>query len=294
MRVAAVIVTHGPDLARMGALAAALRPQVDALVIVDNASDATTLDALRTLAGLHAAGIVANTRNLGVGEALNQGIRHARSLAADAVLLMDQDSLPQPQMVAALMNALDAPDIGAAGPVAIDERTGQPAPFIRIGAPFNRKLNPATGVVDCDFLITSGTLVPLAVIDVVGDMDSALFIDNVDLDWSFRARARGFRLRGVADARMVHRIGDRLQPRPGGKAIIHGPTRLYYIMRNRLLMYRRPATPVRWIAQDLPRLVLKFLGFSLVVAPRRINARAMLEGLFDGARGRSGPRPNLD
>jgi len=293
MHVAAVIVTHQPDPTRVASLMQALQPQVKAMAVIDNASVPGLVDSLRALTTVHGAHLETNAVNLGVGAALNLGIDWARRQGADAVLLMDQDSVPEPGMVAALAAAIDARGIAAAGPVAIDERTGQPAPFICIGVPFNRKLHAAPGAtVDCDFLITSGALVPLAVLDEVGVMDASLFIDNVDLDWSFRARARGLRLLGVADARMRHRIGDRLQRRPGGRAFVHGPVRLYYIMRNRLLMYRRPTTPRRWIAQDLPRLVLKFLGFSLVVAPRRANAQAMLEGLVDGLRNRSGPRPN--
>ena len=63
-------------------------------------------------------------------------------------------------------------------------------------------------------------------------------------------------------------------------------------MRNRVLLYRRPGTPWRWIAQDVPRAVLKFLGFSLVVAPRGANLRAMCRGLRDGLAGREGPDPD--
>jgi rhamnosyltransferase len=46
-----------------------------------------------------------------------------------------------------------------------------------------------------------------------------------------------------------------------------------------------------WIAQDLPRVLAKFLIFAVLVAPRRRNVRYMLRGLVDGLRGRSGPCP---
>lgn len=290
---AAVIVTYRPDIVALRALVAALAPQVDRLWLVDNAS--AGIDSIRELAADCGAIVIANTKNLGVGAALNQGCAAARADGCDHVLLMDQDSLPASDMVARLHAALRAGGerLAAAGPAHVDARSGRAAPFVRIGFPLNHKLQPAPGKsVDCDFLITSGCLIPLRMIDAIGDMDAGLFIDNVDLEWCFRAKAHGFGLAGVADARMDHRIGDRLHWRPGGQAIVHGPMRLYTIMRNRVLLYRREATPWYWIAQDIPRAILKFLGFSLAVAPRLANLRAMSRGVRDGLAGREGPDPH--
>ena len=289
---AAIVVTYRPDIATLQALVDALIPQVDRLWLVDNAS--ANVESIRALAATRGIDVIANTTNLGIGAALNQGIAAARTNGHDRVLLMDQDSLPAGDMVARLHDASrnGGERLAAVGPAHVDARTDNVAPFVRIGFPFNHKLRPAPGeVVDCDFLITSGCLIPLHAIAAIGDMDAGLFIDNVDLEWCFRAKARGYRLAGVADARMAHRIGDRLHWRPGGRAIVHGPPRLYTIMRNRVLLYRRPGTPWRWVAQDIPRAILKFVGFSLVVAPRVANLRAMCRGLRDGLAGREGPDP---
>lgn len=292
--IAAIVVTYRPDIAALRMLVDALHPQVDRLWLVDNAS--ANVESIRALAAARGIDVMANDRNRGIGAALNQGIALARAAGFHHVLLMDQDSLPAGDMVARLHEALMSAGekIAAVGPVHVDARSGNAAPFVRIGFPFNRKSHSAPGeAVDCDFLITSGCLIPMRAIDAIGDMDAGLFIDNVDLEWCFRAKAHGYRLAGVADARMTHRIGDRLHWRPGGAAIVHGPSRLYTIMRNRVLLYRRPGTPGRWIAQDIPRAVLKFLGFSLVVAPRGANIRAMLRGLRDGLAGREGPDPDV-
>ncbi|MET0479833.1 MAG: hypothetical protein ABWZ69_00600 [Mycetocola sp.] len=89
---------------------------------------------------------------------------------------------------------------------------------------------------------------------------------------------------------MAHQIGEHVDLPLLGKQTVHSPTRLYYIMRNRVLLYRRRETPAVWIAQDIPRLVLKFLKMALFVSPRLTYVRAMLSGLADAARGRSGRR----
>lgn len=295
--VTAVIVTFRPDLSALHAQLARLRPQVAQAVIVDNASGTEVAADLQALAHTFKARLLRNRSNLGIAAALNQGIAAARALGATHVLLMDQDSMPAADMVEKLLAALarlqSQETVAAVGPVAEDLRTGEAAPFVRVGFPLNHKIPAVPGeCVYCDFLITSGSLVPLAALDVIGGMDEALFIDNVDMEWSFRARRAGYALHGVGDARMGHRIGDGIRRMALGASFVHSPLRLYYMMRNRVLLYRRRATPFVWIAQDIPRALLKLLRFSLLVAPRGRNARAMLAGLRDGILGRTGPKPH--
>ncbi len=293
----AVIVSYRPDIASLQAQLARLQSQVAGILIIDNASDEATRQHLRELAKRFSADLIENPKNLGVAAALNQGIDHARRHGATHVLLMDQDSMPAVDMVAALhagIARVSAQErVGAVGPVAVDLRNDAPAPFVRIGFPLNQKISAAPGQdIRCDFLITSGSLVPLDVINAVGGMDEGLFIDNVDLEWSFRTASAGYALHGVGDARMGHRIGDELRRMPLGASFVHSPVRLYYMMRNRILLYRRAATPGVWIAQDVPRAVLKLLRFSLLVSPRRANAQAMLAGIRDGLLGRTGAKPD--
>lgn len=297
--IAAVIVTYHPDPDLLARVLASVCGQVQAVVVVDNGSAEPALPALVDRFAARAGVLLANPDNRGIAAAINQGIAHARGLGCSHVLILDQDSTVEPGMVDGLLAAAQAASttgvpLAAVGPGFVDRRTGEVAPFVRIGWLRNRKLWPAPGqTVDCDFLISSGSLVSLSALDRIGPMDESLFIDNVDLEWSFRARAAGYRLLGVADARMGHAIGDRVLsvPLPGaGLAIsLHGPVRLYYMTRNRLVLYRRPTTPLRWISQDIPRNVAKCLGMSLLVAPRWRNFRAMCLGVADALRGRLGP-----
>lgn len=294
--VCAVVVTYKPDVSRLLACIDAVRGQVDGLLVFDNATEDPEFDGFAD--GLQDGLVVRSPTNIGLAAAINRGIEHARQGGFAHVLVLDQDSIPAADMVATLRHALDelgdSERIAAVGPQFIDTRTGVPAPFVRIGFPFNRKLHGAPGRrIGCDFLISSGSLIPLRVLDQVGGMDESLFIDNVDLEWSFRARRHGCRLYGVCDAKMGHSIGDSVRPSrwTRGGRFVHGPVRLYYMMRNRVLLYRRKETPRLWIAQDFPRLFGKLARMSLLVAPRGRNLRAMCRGLWDGVRGRSGPMP---
>ena len=298
--VMAVVVTYRPDLDLLAQVLDSVCPQVDHVLVFDNASPDPGLGQLLAQPRWSNLGVIYSASNLGVASAINQAAAHARANGYEHLLVLDQDSLLAADMVAHLRQALSSPDAGAArpiaavGPVFVDRRTGEVAPFVRIGPLLNRKLAVAPGgQVECDFLISSGSLLPLSVLDSVGGMDESLFIDNVDLEWSFRARHQGYRLLGVGNARMVHAIGDRVYPVTlFGRRLsfsLHGPVRLYYMTRNRLLLYVRPQTPWAWISQDIPRVVLKLAGMSLFVAPRWQNLRAMLHGMADALRGRGGP-----
>jgi rhamnosyltransferase len=297
--VCAVIVSYHPEPAAMLGLIAAVLPQVGAVVLVDNASSGDWQRALAQALSAAGGALLGQPHNLGLAAAQNVGIEWARSGGYRHVLLLDQDSVPGDGMVASLLQALQdlssAGTVAAVGPRFHDLREDRDAPFVRIGFPLNRKLwCEADGqYVACDFLISSGALIPLAMLDRIGPMDAGLFIDNVDLEWGFRARAQGHALYGVCAATMHHRLGDdrRALPFGGGQVVVHGPLRLYYMMRNRLLLYRMPHTPRTWVAQDMPRVLAKLLLFGVLIGPRLRNLRCMLRGLWDGVRGRRGECP---
>ncbi|MEO9079939.1 MAG: glycosyltransferase family 2 protein [Rhodanobacter sp.] len=297
--VCAVVVSYHPDPPAIRALIDAVATQVGAVVLVDNASDGEWHSTLAAIVQAAGGAMLVQSRNIGLAAAQNIGIGWAREHGYRQVLLLDQDSEPGEGMVAALQLALAVlsarGNVAAVGPRFHDLREGRDAPFVHIGFPFNRKLwcDGSTMTIACDFLISSGMLIPLSVLDLVGPMDAGLFIDNVDLEWGFRARAQNYSLHGVCAATMHHRLGDarRTLPFGLGQVVVHGPLRLYYMMRNRVRLYKLPHTPGRWIAQDLPRVLIKLLLFGVLIGPRWRNLRCMLRGLFDGVRGREGEAP---
>jgi rhamnosyltransferase len=294
--VCAVVVSYRPDPGAIRGLIDTVVVQVGAVVLVDNASGGQWQPALGEALSAGGGALLVQPRNIGLAAAQNLGIDWARTHGYAYVLLLDQDSQPGEGMVASLLQALctlsAAGRVAAVGPRFHDLREHRDAPFVRVRFPLNRKLwcEQPGQTIACDFLISSGTLIPLAVLDRVGPMDAGLFIDNVDLEWVFRARAQGYTLHGVCAATMHHRLGDARHALPFGlgQVVVHGPVRLYYMMRNRVLLYRLPHTPGAWIAQDLPRVLAKLLLFGVLIGPRWRNLRCMLRGLRDGLRGRTG------
>ncbi len=111
----AVLVTYRPDPAVTDRLEATHK-QVEKLIIIDNASDAATVERLQTYAAQHekTVDLILNEHNKGLAAAQNQGIRYALEHGADWILLLDDDSTPAEAMVQILLDFL--PRRGDGGP----------------------------------------------------------------------------------------------------------------------------------------------------------------------------------
>lgn len=291
--VAAIIVSYQPDLARLGVLLNAVAPQTDSVVVVDNGSaeDVAGFIAARGDTRLN---VLSLGKNLGIAAAHNVGIRWARERGAKYVLLMDQDSVPDPGMVAALKLAYEnliagSNKVAAIGPRFRDGQTGHLTPHVRFGRIRFEPVacEPGQPVVLTDFLISSGSLISIDVLDAVGGMDEPLFIDQVDTEWVLRARAKGYRVWGHCEASMNHSLGEERRRVWLGRwreIPLHKPFRYYYMFRNSVLLQRRDYPCWAWRRVDTIRLLQIFV-FLIMFHPQRLQAvRSMLRGLWDGVR----------
>ncbi|MFZ4626275.1 MAG: glycosyltransferase family 2 protein [Rhodoferax sp.] len=298
--VAAVLVTYNPDLQALQASIAAVAAQVANIFIIDNASVNFSLDDLTESGKKSAAGwhFFPQSENLGIGAGHNIGIWQAQKSGAAFVLLLDQDSQVGAGMVRRLRSAHDklvhqGSRVAALGPRYRDCDNGTLSRFVKVRGLGFALLDCKTddGMVEADFLVSSGSLLPLAVIETVGLMDARLFIDHVDTEWCFRAKAKGFQLFGVCDAVMTHALGEQrkeiwfLRQRT---VPFHRPFRYYYIFRNSMLLYRRSYMPWRWKLADMLRSLKIMVFFGLIGPHRWACIRMMAAGLMDGLKGLSG------
>lgn len=300
-RICAVVVSYNPELKILEAVISAILPQVHHLVVVDNGSSDEIAEKLQTLASVQKFHLIASKCNLGVATGHNVGIGWARDQDCSHVLLLDQDSVAEDDMVSGLLAAhrrLTAQGItvSAVGPLYQDPLSGHSSFFVRSGFPKPKRLycvpRRRDQHIEADFLITSGSLISLSTIDAVGAMDDGLFIDHVDTEWFLRARYKGYRAFGVCDAVMHHTLGSetlrvwlgrwRYVPR-------HSPLRHYYIFRNSILLYKRPYVPAIWIFNDVIRLGFMFVYYPLWTAPRAKHVLMMVKGILDGLKDRTGP-----
>lgn len=294
----AIVVSFNPDLSLLHSQLSLLIHQVEKIWLVDNASSQSLVKWVTDLNLLDRLTLIQMPSNLGLGAAQNVGIQHAQFTGASHVLILDQDSQPLPNMVERLLASSiqlesEGVPVAALAPVYADSATGPTSGFVRLGWVDYKKqtILPSQDVVEADFVISSGSLIPIKVIDDIGPMDESLFIDHVDTEWCLRAKSKGYKLFGVPNARMIHTLGDkrtRIWFLRWRNAPYHSPFRYYYILRNGLLLQRRQYIPIKWRIGEIFRAIRMLIFYSIFGAGRVARLRMMLRGIFDGIRGTSG------
>ena len=305
MRITSITVAFNPDPIRLAEQLTALRNQVDEIIIVDNGSEQPVMKSLaqtmimRSIDELSPMKFIVLAENQGIASGFNIGIDAARKSGVDFVLLLDDDSVPAANMVSKLTagyhqatTACAPQRVAAVGPRIVDSRDDHDYPFIRLGWLRNQHIRCAISrenLVDCDFLISSGSLILMSALDEIGKFDETLFIDSVDLEWCFRVRRNRLSLYGICDAQLHHRLGDHRRV-VWNKIVlvVHSPLRIYYITRNRILLYWRRHVPLRWKLKDMLRMAAKFIALMLFVAPRLQYLRMTVLAVWDGIANRGG------
>ncbi len=276
----AIVVSFHPDLPELTQLLEQLDRNACDFLLVDNASpnQAALSELARRLS--HHRGVLALEHNIGQAAALNLGLARARELGYGLAFLFDQDSGIDDDFCQRMLDAWGAAvahspqPVAAIGPRLVVPETGRRIPFRRFDSAFDRRELPLAGhagLLRAGFLITSGCLLSLSALDAIGPMREDYFIDNVDLEWCFRALDRGHLLYGTDLARLHHRIGlasNSVLVRKGW-VVEHGAHRFYYSTRNRLHLHRQPHAPSAWVAKDRVRFALKTLYLLLTSTQRR-------------------------
>jgi len=244
-RIVAVTVTYNPG-EDLGPFLDSYRAQAHpdrALIIVDNASQDGTAGFLEQLdePGIH---VVQNRSNLGVAAANNQGIRLAIDLGADAVLVINNDTVFGPELFGGLHTSLDFPSVAAVSPLIpffddpdriwygggrfvrwpgvlnVHEHDGEPVRMVG-NDPFTTDYAPT-----CCLLFDS------RVFQTVGLMDESYFVywDDTDFAWRMNKAGQGILL----DPRLtlLHKVS-----RSTGGAL--SPFTIRYANRNQILFVRK-------------------------------------------------------
>jgi rhamnosyltransferase len=269
----AVVVTFEPDITALLTLLGQLNKETD-FIVIDNGTPDIEILAESITVYERCVDLLRLPENNGLAKALNVGIKWAQDNNRDYVFLFDQDSslcdLFASRMIAAYVSVdkQSAKGIAAMGPRIINPQSMRQTPFKL----FNRWMLRSDRVFAqskthflADFLITSGTMLILKHFAEIGGMKESYFIDNVDLEWCFRAKSMGFDLVGTDEAVLYHAIGERsLSPLVrAGLMAQHNPSRTYYSSRNRMHLYSVDYSPLGWKLRDMLRFFIKS-GWLLV------------------------------
>ncbi|KMO14294.1 rhamnosyltransferase [Methylobacterium platani JCM 14648] len=285
--VAVGITVFRPTPGQVASLRARVEAEPRLTIVFDNgglpAEDAAHLAARGAL-------VLSAGRNIGIGGALDAIARAASGAGAAQVLLLDQDAAFTPAQVSELEAALARLTTLSLPPALVGPRP-EAAPGAKAPAYPRRPEIPDYGsLVPVEFLATSGSLLDLAAYARIGPFRSDFFIDGVDLEWGFRAWARGYGCWMETRTALPHRVGaGTIRSRLLGIAMPRQPLfRMTAYLRNSVYAWRLPHVPGRWRRRQAAYLPLQALLYW-ADSGYRPRVLALLAGaVLDGLRGRLG------
>jgi len=236
--------------------------------------------------------LIRSPANLGLGHGLNAVMEAAARDGFSHVMLLDQDSEPQPGLLDTLAQRsvglqAEGRRIGVLAPRLVPPADGfyKPIRYEWRGEP------GAGGLAAVDFAPTSASLVNMAAYAEIGAFRDDFFIAGIDVEWGFRAWHRGWGSYVATDLEVPHRWGEAVSQEDLGKQQIlrHSRIRNYYYARNVVAVARLSHVPWRWRIKSCAGLAAQIGLLGLKGEPGSL--RPIRAGLSDGLRSRLGAAP---
>jgi rhamnosyltransferase len=289
--ICAVVVTFHPDVQILKSLINITLSSARHFVIINNGCDSECLQLMNLWNELEQISLINLEGNFGLAYGINRGIHFAQVNEFSHVILFDQDSIPDNDMIALLVTAdkllrSEYGTISAVGPSHKDPRTGYFSEFDKLGRFYKRINGINLSVVN--YLQSSGCLISIDTLRKYGLMDEDLFIHHIDQEWCYRLSNLGLPCFGVQEASMTHIVGDKTITIPFGinrDVHIHSPFRNYFVVRNTIILCKRTYMPLRWKIVEFLRASFVFLFHCSIVKPQLNHFQMMIKGVLDGLLG---------
>jgi rhamnosyltransferase len=289
--VCGVIVTYHPD-EELAQHIAVLRGQVGGLVVVDNRSSDSERVKLRELAQQYSFTLLENQENLGIGAALNQGVRWAAAHGVFRyVALFDQDSEVPGNFTEAMLSAYEnnprRDDIAILVPRYIDSRLKTILP-----ASYDKQGNLKTAM-------TSGSFIPISIFSHQGWFEEDLFIGGVDFEYSLRIKSNNYLIEECKQVLLLHAPSSPRVHTLFGFSLFktsnYSALRRYYSERNRVWIRRKYWKKFPTYCLGLYFSSLKeWTKILLGEVDKRVKFYYMGLGIRDGLLGRMGRNTQLE
>lgn len=288
--ICAGIITYNPDIDRLKENIAAVLPQVQGLVVVDNFSD--NINDIKELlkaieneydsAGINI-GLIENDKNKGIAHGLNQLMEYAvRNKAADWVLTLDQDTVVYDNLVKMYRDFILSENYNnkMASLTCLREDRNYEEKNSNGGASSEGDL-PYEEVKSC---ITSGNLISAEAWRKVRGFDGRLFIDMVDDEFCYRLRENGYKIVRINSFGYLHELGENVRNVRFlwmHKTVLeYSPIRKFYTARNTVYMRRR--FRLRLINEYSVYLLKRMAGTLLYEKKKLSGMRAYFKGIRAG------------
>jgi GT2 family glycosyltransferase len=189
------------------------------VIAVDNASGDDTIEQLSSW-NFSALTVIENSKNQGVAEGNNQGIRFALSAGCECVLLLNNDVVFGPETFQQLLDGLqaygcqmttpliyynDKPDVVWCAGGVFERIYGYRSMHIGDGEKDIGQFSQPRAVV---YVPTCCVMIQRDVFDRIGLMDERYFVYSDDSDFMYRAMRAGLRLFLLPDAKLWHKVSS--------------------------------------------------------------------------------------
>jgi rhamnosyltransferase len=263
--------------------------QVGQLLIVDNHSDAFTLECIASIKRHFPTKVrtILNPQNAGIAAALNQGVAFAVQNEFQWVLTIDQDSQADSRMIGEMLQTYEGhPE---------KDRIAIMAPhYVLLNSTEDENeclhLNTAQHPQQVEMVYTSGSLVKTSIFARVGLFREEFFMDHVDSDFCYRLRRSGYKIVTDPKALLIHRLGNMRRARFMGRPIFcthYSPARYYYRTRNSIVLYRE-LKDWRLITRFITATIKELIKILLYEKQKVIKIWLIGKGILDGLLGHLG------
>ena len=269
------IVTYNPDIDRLRECIDAVLPQVDKVLVFDNAS--TNIEQVLQIVGDYQEGVILhmNGVNAGVAAALSEIMEYALDNGYDWVLSMDQDSVLQSGIIDVYKRAIKRCPNAGMFTCLIKDRN-----FTDMK---NESQRAAISAVP--YCITAGALTNVKAYAETEGYDKSFFIDGVDFDICYSLREKGYRIYRVKRLGVLQEVGHGENRWLLWKRIViynESPDRVYYMARNKVKLFKKHKE------YGLYTLLTKEAGHLFRICfyekEKKEKIRNFFRGLIDGMR----------
>lgn len=254
------------------------------LIVVDNTPKELKGDYIGQIGEI---GYISSGKNEGLAEALYRGCEKAIQDGYDYVLTLDQDTVVPTETVAALIKraensnnqnvAIICPEVYAFKNDGDDVSQSYPV------------YTCTNNEEECNWVMTSGSLMNLSLYQRAGKIDKTLFIDHIDIDIGMKFYLIGGKILRQRGAPVYQHLGHSQERQFLWKKIhpmFDSPQRTYYVARNQIYLAKKYGyTFWKFSNVSYIKMLIKILFYE---TNRMEKLQMFIKGIHDGLLGKMG------
>ncbi len=289
IKLSAVIITFYPDLDKLVLHINQIINHVDLLIIWDNTPLNSGFDYFKVKNICNdKIQILGETKNLGIGYAVNKAIDFSISYEMTHLMTLDQDSLFKEvdfiRFKQAINYYIQDDYIAVFAPNIVNV-------FSKNQVPHFCAENEIEYV---EKVISSGSVYKLNIFEQTGLLREDLFIDEVDFEYCYRVNKMGFKVAIISNVLLFQSFSEMKQIKNLFYITNYSSFRLYHIIRNGIIIKKEyPEIQQSWFKLILNSIFIRMIKILLFENNKINKCYAIILGVLDGIKNNCNERSNF-